>query len=102
VHVDDLVDAIVRALDAKPARQRLYNICMDEPVDYADVAAYLAKTRGLPAKDIRGPYVSNWMDNSRAKAELGWRPSYDLEKLIESAWTYQRPSDDPRRIWYPG
>jgi nucleoside-diphosphate-sugar epimerase len=102
VHVDDLVDAIVRALGAGPARQRLYNICMDEPVDYADVAAYLAKTRGLPAKDIRGPYVSNWMDNSRAKAELGWRPSYDLEKLIESAWTYQRPADDPRRIWYPG
>ncbi len=101
VHVDDLVEAIVIALEAPAARQRLYNICMDEPIDYGRVAAYLADTRGLPAKQIRGPYFSNWMDNSRAKAELDWRPSYDLEKLIESAWNYQRPADEPRRIWYP-
>lgn len=102
VHVDDLVEAIVLALRAKAARQRLYNICMDEPVNYAAVADHLEKTRGLPRKEIRGPYFSNWMDNSRAKAELDWRPSYDLEKLIEAAWSYQRPAGEPRRIWYPG
>lgn len=102
VHVDDLVEAIVIALRTEAARQRLYNICMDEPVNYAAVAAYLGRTRGLPAKEIRGPYFSNWMDNSRAKAELDWRPAYDLETLIESAWTYQRPAEEPRRVWYPG
>jgi UDP-glucose 4-epimerase len=102
VHVEDLVEAIVAALQAKAARQRLYNICMDEPVNYAAVADYLARTRGLPTKEIRGSYHSNWMDNSRAKAELGWRPSYDLEALIESAWTYQRSAEEPRRVWYPG
>jgi nucleoside-diphosphate-sugar epimerase len=74
----------------------------DEPVDYAAVANHLARTRGLPAKEVRGPYHSNWMDNSRAKAELGWRPSYDLEALIESAWTYQRSAEEPRKVWYPG
>ena len=102
VHVDDLVDAIVIALTARAARQRLYNISMDEPVDYGDVAKYLAETRGLPSTPIRGPYVSNWMDNSRAKSELGWRPSYGVEKLIDSAWEYDRAPDDPRRVWYPG
>jgi UDP-glucose 4-epimerase len=102
VHVDDLVEAIALALTAKGAKRRLYNICMDEPVDYQAVAEHLARTRNLPSKPIRGPYVSNWMDNSRAKSELGWRPSYDLVKLIESSWTYERPPDEPRRIWYPG
>jgi len=102
VHVDDLVEAIVAALAAKAAQRRLYNICMDEPVNYAAVADYLARTRGLPAKEIRGPFYSNWMDNSRAKAELGWRPAYDLEALIESAWTYQRSAEEPRKVWYPG
>lgn len=102
VHVDDLVEAIVIALRAPRARQRLFNICMDEPVNYAKVADYLGRTRGLPAKEIRGPYFSNWMDNSRARSELDWRPSYDLEALIESAWTYQRSAEEPRRIWYPG
>ncbi|UVC10824.1 NAD(P)-dependent oxidoreductase [Rhizobium sp. TH2] len=102
VHVDDLVAAISLALVAPAARQRLYNICMDEPVNYARLADHLAKTRGLPSKDIKSNYVSNWMDNSRAKAELGWRPRYDLEKLIEASWQYQRSPNDERRVWYPG
>ena len=102
VHVDDLVEAILVALAAPAARQRLYNICMDEPVDYAAVADHLSRTRGLPSTPVRGPYGSNWMDNTRAKAELAWRPSYDLSKLIDSAWDYVRPPDEPRQVWYPG
>ena len=102
VHVEDLVEAILVALTAPAARQRLYNISMDEPVDYGALAAYLASTRGLPSVRVRGPYVSNWMDNSRAKADLGWRPSYDLARLVEAAWTFERAPDDPRRVWYPG
>lgn len=102
VHVDDLVEAIALALTAPAARQRLYNIAMDEPVDYGAVASHLAQTRGLPATPIRASYVSNWLDNSRAKAELGWRPTYDLRRLIDSAWDYVRPAEEPRRVWYPG
>ena len=102
VHVDDLVDAILRGLTAKAARQRLYNIAMDEPVDYQLVADHLAKTRGLPSKPIRSDYFSTWLDNSRAKAELGWRPHYDTRRLIDAAWDYRRAPDDPRRVWYPG
>jgi UDP-glucose 4-epimerase len=102
VHVEDLVAAILLALNAPQARQRLYNIAMDEPVDYAEVARHLARTRGLPSIDIASQYVSNWLDNTRARYELGWRPRYDLERLIESSWTYQRAADDPRRVWYPG
>jgi UDP-glucose 4-epimerase len=102
VHVDDLVAAILTALAAPVARQRLYNISMDEPVNYGRVAAYLARSRGLPSKDIKSHYVSNWLDNSRAKSELGWRPRYDLERLIEASWQYQRPANEPRHVWYPG
>jgi len=75
---------------------------MDEPVDYGAVAAYLKETRGLDSVDIPSKYHSNWMDNSRARFELGWRPQYDLKRLIEAAWAYQRSQGDPRTIWYPG
>lgn len=102
VHVEDLVAAILIALDHPAARQRLYNIAMDEPMDYGALAAYLAATRGLPAIDIPSAYQSTWLDNRRARLELGWRPAYDLERLVEAAWTYARAPDDPRRIWYPG
>ncbi len=102
VHVEDLVAAILLALTAPEARQKLYNICMDEPVDYGDLADLLLKTRGLPSVTVSSPFFSNWLDNSRAKFELGWRPTYDLARLVEAAWTYQRADDDPRKVWYPG
>ena len=34
VHVEDLVSAILHAIDNPKARQQTFNICMDEPVDY--------------------------------------------------------------------
>ena len=48
VHVEDLVDAILAALDNPAARRQTFNICMDEPVDYGELGAYLAESRGLP------------------------------------------------------
>ena len=49
VHVDDLCAAILAALDNPRARQQTFNICMDEPVDYGALGAYLNKTRKLPS-----------------------------------------------------
>jgi nucleoside-diphosphate-sugar epimerase len=102
VHVDDLVSAILLALDHPRARQQTFNICMNEPVDYAEVARYLAETRGLPCVDVQTPYFSTWLDNSKAKFLLGWRPEIDLKKMIDLAWDTRRSPDDPRVIWYPG
>jgi UDP-glucose 4-epimerase len=102
VHVADLVEAIMAALDNPRAERQLFNICMDRPVDYGEVADYLKRTRGLDAIEIPSPYHSNWMDNSKAKFSLDWRPEYDLQRLIESAWSYERSPDDPRKVWYPG
>jgi UDP-glucose 4-epimerase len=102
VHVDDLVAAILAALDAPRARQQLMNVCMDEPVDYARLGDYLARTRGCPLVPLRDRYHSTWLDNSKAKFLLGWRPRYDMERLVEAAWSYQRAADDPRVIRYPG
>jgi nucleoside-diphosphate-sugar epimerase len=102
VHVDDLVEAILVALLHPSARQQLFHICMDEPVDYRSVADYLEKTRNLPRVEVSTQFFSTWMDNSKAKFLLGWRPRYGLERLIEAAWDYQRSPDDPRRVWYPG
>jgi UDP-glucose 4-epimerase len=102
VHVEDLVEAILAALDHPAARNELFNICMDDPVDYGEMAEYLRRTRQLESIDIPSQFHSTWMDNTKAKFALGWRPKYDLEKLVEAAWTYKRAANDPRKIWYPG
>jgi nucleoside-diphosphate-sugar epimerase len=102
VHVDDLVSAILAAVDHPKARQQLFNICMDEPVDYGALGCYLAETRGLPTVNIQTPYHSTWLDNTKAKFLLGWRPAYDLPRLVDAAFDYARAADDPRKVWYPG
>jgi UDP-glucose 4-epimerase len=102
VHVDDVVSAILAALEAPAARQQVFNIAMDRPVDYAEAAAHLVRSRGYEAVEVQGPFHSNWLDNSKARHRLGWTPETDLEGLIERAWTYRRAENDPRTVWYPG
>ncbi|WP_197681793.1 NAD-dependent epimerase/dehydratase family protein [Actinopolymorpha singaporensis] len=102
VHVSDLVEAIAIALEHPAALGQTFNICMDEPVDYQQVADHLASTRGLPAVKVPTPHHSTWLDNAKAKLLLGWKPKYDTERLIDEAWDYQRSPDDPRIVWYPG
>jgi nucleoside-diphosphate-sugar epimerase len=102
VHADDLVAAILLAIDHPRARQQTFNICMDEPVDYGALGAYLTESRGLPTVAVRTPYHSTWLDNAKAKFLLGWRPEYDLRKMTDAAFDYRRAKDDPRVVWYPG
>jgi|SRR5271165_4482581 len=102
VHLSDLVDAIMKTIDHPKAHRQTFNICMDEPVDYRQVADYLHRTRGLPCVEIKTPFHSTWLDNAKAKFLLGWRPQFDLKRLIDDAWTYQRSEAEPRKVWYPG
>ncbi|MFL5802742.1 MAG: NAD-dependent epimerase/dehydratase family protein [Roseiflexaceae bacterium] len=101
VHLNNLVDALLIAIDHPRARQQTFNICMDEPVDYWQMGDYLSATRGYPTVEVASPYHSTWLDNTKAKFLLGWRPHYDLRRLIDEAFDYQRADDDPRIIWYP-
>ncbi len=102
VHVDDLVESILCAIDHPKAKQQTFNICMDEPVNYQHVADYLRESRGLAAVPVKTPFHATWLDNTKAKFLLGWRPKVDLKTLINRAWDYQRSGDDPRVVWYPG
>lgn len=102
VHVSDLVSAILNAIDNPRAERQLFNVCMDRPVDYGELAAHLKRTRGLGSIDIPSQYQSTWMDNAKARFFLDWQPRYDLAKLVDSAFDYARSQNDPRVVWYPG
>ena len=123
---------MVRAPGCAPALGADGRHVQDEPVDYAKVAAHLAATKGTPSVEVcrrppaaarppaRAPGVagwrpseagwaqcetefeSTWLDNSKAKFQLGWRPGYDMARLVDSAWAYERAPGDERVIYYPG
>lgn len=100
VHVKDLVAAIIIALDHPNAKQELFNICMDEPVDYAKVGELLKSKYNIDTYKAKSDTYSTWLDNSKAKFILDWKPKYDLDKLIEESWNYERKPEDSRKIWY--
>jgi 2-alkyl-3-oxoalkanoate reductase len=98
VYVDDLVDAIVRALREPSAAGRAYTVWDGEPVaarDYFE-ALFGAPVRTLPAPLLRavaaalgmGPAAVSFVSrratfpNARAREELGWGPETHFEAGI--------------------
>jgi nucleoside-diphosphate-sugar epimerase len=89
IHIDDAVDATVRALDAAPAGA-VYEIVDDRPVSMTDIVQAIAEYTGaraplrVPAWVPRlvAPYMARVtavrmsLSNLRATADLGWRPRY--------------------------
>jgi nucleoside-diphosphate-sugar epimerase len=102
VHLDDLVEAIIASIDHPATKQQLFNIAMTEPVDYGVVGAHLHRTRGMKPARIETPYVSNLLDNAKARLRLGWTPKVDTTTLCDRAFSYERAPGDERKIWYPG
>ena len=102
IHVSDLVDAILTAIDHPNAYQQLFNIGMAEPVDYRSVASYLGKIKGYPNVEVPTNYYSTWYDISKARHLLEWQPEYDLYRLIDEAYSYKRHPNEVRKVWYPG
>jgi nucleoside-diphosphate-sugar epimerase len=100
VHVDDLVDAIVRALREPRAAGRAYTVWDRHAVTAREFFGYHARSLGhgevrvLPAPLLKlaaraigaGPAAVTFMSrravypNTRAREELGWEPRFTLER----------------------
>jgi 2-alkyl-3-oxoalkanoate reductase len=100
VYVDDLVDAIVRALREPKAAGRAYTVWDGSPVTAREFFAFHARSLGrdavrlMPAPLLRlaaraagaGPAAVTFMSrravfpNARAREELGWEPRVSLEE----------------------
>ncbi len=87
-HRDDIAAALAASI-AAPNPGRVYNICDDEPAPSAEVTAHAASLLGVAPPPLvpfdqadlspmgrRFYSECKRVSNARAKAELGWRPSY--------------------------
>ena len=95
----DAAAAALLALHAKGLESRVFNIGTGRMVSAEDVAAAVSRIvpgariridpphAGAPAPEMRGP-----LDLTRARAELGYAPQYDLEAAIGDyvAWYQER------------
>ena len=108
VYVDDLVDAIVRALDTPGAAGRAYTVWDGNPVPAREFFAHHARWAGRKLRTVPRPlavlgarltpgihpdalrFVSRAAayPNARARDELGWTPRVSLEEGMRrsEAW----------------
>ena len=88
IHVEDIAGGLAASI-ARPRAGGIYNLCDDEPCPNGEVIAYAAGLLGRPAPPEvaladagLSPAASRFyaeskrVSNARAKAELGWRPTY--------------------------
>ncbi len=95
VHVEDLADAHVRALDAmRPRETRAYNVGIGRGYSVREI---IDAARRVTGRDIRvveqprrpgdPPVVFN--DPTKITAELGWKAELtDLDEIIATAWRW--------------
>ncbi len=95
IHVDDLADAHLRALDylAGGGTRTAINLGTGQGSSVREVlaAAEGAAGRPVPAQDAPrrpGDPVALWADNTRARELLGWQAKYGLDDIVSSAWRW--------------
>jgi len=101
IYVDDIVDAVSRALFANKPLSRAYNIGLDKAYTNEDLTRAIKKA--LPdlkfeigqhpnAAEVAPHRLRNPLDISLAKRELDWSPMIYLEEGIArlSAWLVER------------
>jgi UDP-glucose 4-epimerase len=104
IHVLDLVDAHLRALDhlRGGANSELLNIGTGVGSSVQEVIATTAAIAGCAVPTIRAPRRTGdpaavWADSSRAEHVLGWKARRALPEIIESALRWHVGGSDAKR-----
>jgi len=111
IHVDDLADAHIRAIEAvRPGKGSFYNVGTGTGNSVLEViqAAQEVVGQKITAKTLpRRPGDNSRLvaSSDKLRKELGWQPKYtDIHNIIETAWKwhkshpvgYNEPNKEPR------
>jgi UDP-glucose 4-epimerase len=85
--VVDLIGGINLMLENVSAIGEVFNLSGPAPFSYRVAVEALHKTFGLPYVEVRipGPAIRAGHEIAKAKSILGYRPIYDIQKVIEEA-----------------
>jgi UDP-glucose-4-epimerase GalE len=95
IHVDDLADAHLRALDylADGGATRVLNLGTGSGASVREVIVETERASGRTVPYVDAPRrpgdaAEVWADARLAETVLGWRPAYALPEIIETAWKW--------------
>jgi UDP-glucose-4-epimerase GalE len=97
IHVDDLADAHVRAIESvQPRDQRFYNAGTGHGATVREIIEVARAVTGHPIPAAESPRRAGdvpflYADASLIQGKLGWKPRFtDLKDIIASAWSWHR------------
>jgi UDP-arabinose 4-epimerase len=102
VHVSDLAQAHVKALDALIAtgKSGAYNLGTGQPHSVREVIAAVERVTGRTVSWTLGPRRPGdpavlYAAPHKAQTELGWVPQFSgLDEIVQTAWTWHRTHAD--------
>jgi UDP-glucose-4-epimerase GalE len=97
IHVTDLADAHLLALDAlrDGARTTYYNLGNGKPTSVREIVSAVAKAVGTPVPLTTGPRREGdpavlFASSERIKRELGWQPRLEaVDTIVATAWRWR-------------
>jgi UDP-glucose-4-epimerase GalE len=97
IHVDDLADAHLLALEAlEPGRRLHYNLGIGRGYSVREVIRTVEEVTGKAVPMKEGPRRAGdppvlVAASDRIQQDLGWKPRYtDLRAIVETAWNWHR------------
>ncbi len=97
IHVDDLVDAHLRVLNAlSPGDARVYNLGLGRGVSVQEILSAIKRVTGEAVRCVDGPRRAGdpavlFADPTKIKQELGWVARVQsLDEIISSAWVWMQ------------
>jgi nucleoside-diphosphate-sugar epimerase len=104
VAVEDVVQAFLLSLEREGIEGQTFQIAMATPFDYPFAAGYAAEQLGIDVIDLVDPVGQDFcIDIAKARWVLGYRPQYDIRRLIDKAVEFRRSGNQRRqRAGYKG
>ena len=97
IHVLDLADAHIAALEAPPEKSGGYNVGTGRGSSVREVVETVVRVTGREAPTVEAPRrpgdaAALVADPRKAERELGWRARLNLDDAVRSAWEFRRRS----------
>jgi nucleoside-diphosphate-sugar epimerase len=90
VALEDCVQAHLLALRCQDVAGHTFMVAMDEPFDYVTAAGYAAEKLGIEVIELVDPVGRDFgIDIAKARYVLGYRPQYDIFRLIDKAVAFR-------------